>query len=97
VSSGGGVGLGLSVGPGGVFVVVGSGFEGSAELADEAVPERSEGLMVKVTCGASLIIEVTAPGTGLEGTERPLIDGVVESPVADMSGEHRSRFSGSFR
>ena len=76
------------MGPGGVFVVWGSGFEAAVEVADESVCEGAEGLVVEVACGSVLVIELAAAGAGLQGAEGPLVAGVVETPVADMSGQH---------
>ena len=53
---------GLSVGPGGVFVVGGSVFEAAVEDADEAVGEGSECLMVAVAGCSSLVVEFSGAG-----------------------------------
>lgn len=58
------------------------------EVADEPVAEGSEGLVVEVTCGSSVVVELAAAGACRDRTECPLVDGVVEAPVADMAGEH---------
>lgn len=78
----------LSVGPGGVFVVGAAGAEAAMQVADEAVAESSEGSVVEVAGGPALVVEVPAAGAGLEGAEGPLVDGVVEAPVADVAGQH---------
>ena len=78
----------MAVGPGGVFVVGGAGAEAAVEVADEPVAERSEGLVVEVAGGSSLVVEGPTAGACGDGAERPLVDGVVEAPVADVAGEH---------
>ena len=83
------LGLGwLAVGPGGVFVVGGACAVASVEVADEPVAERSECLVVEVTGSPPLVVELAAAGARCDRTECPLVDGVVETPVADTSGEH---------
>ncbi len=47
-------------------------------------------MVVEVTDGSSLVVELAAAGAGLEAAEGPLVDGVIEAPVADMSCEHGS-------
>ena len=84
----------LTVCPGGVFVVVGAGSKASVEVADEPVPERSECLVVEVTGGTVLVVELSAAGARCDRAERPLVDGVVETPVADMAGEDRVFLAG---
>ena len=58
------------------------------EVADEAVAEGSECLVVEVARSASLVVELSASGAGQKRAEGPLVDGVVEAFVADVSGEH---------
>src|ERR1700744_1328817 len=55
-------GLLLAVGPGGVFVVEGAGFEASVQDADEPVGETSQGVVVADAAGAELV--VAGAGTG---------------------------------
>ena len=57
------------------------------EVADEPVAEGSEGLVVEVTCGSSVVVELAAAGACRDRTECPLVDGVIEAPVANVSGE----------
>ena len=74
--------------PGDVFVVAVVVAEAAVEDPDEAVAECAERLVVQVAGGAPLVVELAGTGTGLQCAERPLIDGVVETPVADVAGEH---------
>ena len=82
------LGLGwLAVCPCGVFVVGAACSEAAVEVADEPVAERSECLVVEVASGSSLVVELAAAGAGVQRAERPLVDRVVEAPVADMPGK----------
>ena len=63
--SSGELGLLLAVVPGRVFVVVGSVFQAAVEVANEAVRERAEGLVVEIAFGSLLVIEGPASGAGL--------------------------------
>ena len=84
----------LAVCPGGVFVVEAVVVEAAVEDADEPVGERSEGLVVEVAGGSVLVVEgATARALG-ERAERGLVEGVVEPPVADVSGEDGFLFAG---
>jgi hypothetical protein len=76
-----------SVGPGGVLVVDGAVSETAVEDADEAVPERSEGLMVGETLVALVVVEGAGTGAGAQRAERPLVDGIREAPVSDEPGQ----------
>ena len=87
----------LTVCPGGVFVVVGAGSKASVEVADEPVPERSECLVVEVSGGTVLVVELAAAWACVQRAERPLVDGVIEAPVADVSGEHGVFLAGGDR
>ena len=60
------------------------------EDADEAVAEGAEGLVVEVAGGAALVVERCGSRGWSQGAEGPLVDGVVEAPVADVAGEHGS-------
>ena len=82
------------MGPGGVFVVVGSGLYAAVEDADEAVAERSERLMMEVAAGASVVLEGAAAGAGGDRTECPVIDRVVEAAVANVPCEHGTFLAG---
>ena len=50
--------------------------------------------MVKVAFGSVLVVEQAASGALGEGAERGLVEGVVEPPVADVSGEDGFLFAG---
>ena len=78
----------MAVRPCGVFVVESAVFEAAVEDADEAVTEGAECLVVEVAFGASLVVEVSASGTGRDGAEGPLVDGGGEAPVADVASQH---------
>jgi hypothetical protein len=58
------------------------------EVAGESVAEGSEGLVVVMSGGSLLVVEVSVSGAGLERAEGPVVDGVIEAPVAYMSCEH---------
>ena len=64
LSSGLLVGGGLSVCPGGVFVVGGVVGEAAVEDADEAVAEGAERLVVEVAFGSALVVEGPAACAG---------------------------------
>ncbi len=42
--------------------------------------------MVDVACCSSLVVERSRSWTVVEGTERPLVESVVEAAVADVAG-----------
>ena len=70
------------------------------EDADKAVAERPQRLVVKVPSGPSLVVVGPAAGTRRQRAERPLVDGVVEASVANVSGEDGpllSRSDGEWR
>ena len=57
--------------------------------------ERPGGLqLVEVAGGSVLVVEGAAALTVRQGAERPLVDRVVEAPVADVAGEHGSFLAG---
>ena len=56
--------------------------------ADEAVAEGAQRLVVQVAGGATLVVEGAGAGAGIQRAERPLVDGVVKSAVADVTGQH---------
>jgi hypothetical protein len=89
-----GVGVGLAVGPGGVFVVEGAVGEAPVEDADEAVGEGPEGLVVEVAGGAVLVVEGAASGAVGERAEGGEVESVVEASVADVAGEDGFLFAG---
>ena len=64
------------------------------EEPDEPVAEGSQGAVVGVAGGSSLVIELSGPGAGGEGGEGPLVAGVSESFVAGIAGEHDVVFAG---
>ena len=63
MSSGLVLGVGLSVCPGGVFVVESPVAEAAVEDADETVAECSERLVVEISLGSPLIVEPAASWT----------------------------------
>ena len=73
--------------PGGVFVVAGVVSEASVEDSDESVAQGSQGGVVEVSGLASLVVEGSAAGTGVEGTEGPLVNGVIQAPVSHVAGQ----------
>ncbi len=82
------LGLGwLSVCPGGVFVVGAARSDAAVEVADEPVAERSKGAVVEVAGCSVLAVELAAAWACRDRTECPLVDGVIEAPVANVSGE----------
>jgi hypothetical protein len=90
MSSGGGG----AVCPRGVFVVGGAVTEAAVEDADETIGEGSQGAVVGVAVGSSLVIEGPGAGAGADGCECPCVAGVREVPVADPAGEHDSLVAG---
>lgn len=58
------------------------------EDADEAVAECAEGLMVQIPVGAVLVVEGASTRTSGQCTERPLVESIVETFVADVAGQH---------
>ena len=58
------------------------------EDADEAVAEGTQGLVVHVAGGAVLVVVGAGAGAGGERAEGPVVDGVVESPVAYVAGQY---------
>jgi hypothetical protein len=77
-----------------VFVVEDAVSQATVEDPNEAVAEDSEGLVVEVTLGSALVVEVSTAGTGRDEAECPLVDGVGEAPVPDVAGQHDA-FGGS--
>ena len=75
------------MGPGGVFVVGGAGLEDAVEDADEFVGEFASGGLAGLRSG--IVGVVVGPGAGrcAQGAEGPLVDGVIEAPVADVAGD----------
>lgn len=67
------------------------------EDPNESVPERSESLGVRVSVGSALVVERPASDAGVEGAECPAVDGIVETVVADVSGDHRAVLAGGDR
>jgi hypothetical protein len=52
------------------------------------LPRARRALVVGVAGGAVLVVEGACAGAAVEGTEGPLVDGVVEASVADVAGQH---------
>jgi len=71
-----------------VFVVGAVVAEAAVEESDESVAEGSEGAVVGVAGGSSLVVVVARAWAGGEGGERPLVAGVGESAVAGVAGQH---------
>jgi hypothetical protein len=66
----------LAVCPGGVFVVGGVVAEAAVQDPDESVAQCAGGLVVGVAGGSVLFVGQARAGTGIEGAEGPLVDGV---------------------
>jgi len=45
-------------------------------------------LVVEIAFGTPLVVEVSASLALGDRTERPLVDSVIETPVADVAGQH---------
>lgn len=78
----------VSMLPGRALVVERPVSETAVEDANEAVAERSEGLVVQIASGATFVVERAAAFAVSQGAERPLVDRVVEPFVANVTGEH---------
>ena len=74
--------------PGSVFAVGGVVAQAAVEDADESVAEGAQCLMVHVARGAVLVVESAGTRAAGERTESPLVDGVVEAAVADVTGQN---------
>lgn len=61
--------------------------------SDESVAQGAEGLVVQVAGGAVLIVEGAGAEAGGQGAEGPLVDRVIETPVADVTGQHSAFFA----
>ena len=55
--------------------------------ADPSVGEGSEGFVVRVACGASPVVERAGAGARCDRGERPLIERVSETVVANEAGK----------
>ena len=55
--------------------------------ADESVAEGAKRLMVHVSSGAVLVVERPCAGAGQQRGEGPLVDGVIEAAVTDVTGQ----------
>jgi len=75
------------MGPGLCLVVERPAVETAVEDADETVAEGSKRLVVEISGVTVLVVEGTTTRTGAERTEGPLVDGVVEAPVAHVAGQ----------
>ena len=60
------------------------------EDTDETIPQGPQCLVVEVSCLSSLVVEGPASGTVRQRAERPLVDRVVESAVANVAGQDGS-------
>src|SRR5439155_14862600 len=80
--------------PGGGFVVDGVGFETSVEDADQAVAELAESGLVTFAAVAQRLIVSAGTGRALQRAEGPLVDGVAESAVAGVAGQHDTSVAG---
>ena len=67
------------------------------QVADEAVGEGAERLMVEVAGGAPAVVEVAATRAGPQRAHRPLVGGGVEPQVADEAGPHGPLAAGCYR
>ncbi|VBA44396.1 hypothetical protein LAUMK136_05611 [Mycobacterium attenuatum] len=57
--------------------------------ADEAVAQGAQRLVVPVPDGAALVVEGAGTGATVQSAAGPLVEGVVEAFVADVTGQHR--------
>gem|GEM_PF-5607584 len=57
--------------------------------ADSAVADCPWGLVASVSGRSSLVVVGPTARTRRDRPERPLVDGVIAAPVAEVSGEHR--------
>ena len=51
------------------------------------LPSARRGLVMEIALGSVLVVVKAASGALAECAERDLVEGVVETPVADMAGE----------
>ena len=86
-----------TVSPGGRLVVGQAALQAAVQVADEAVGEGAQRLVVEVAGGAPPVVEVTAARAHPQRAQRPLAGGVVEPPVADEAGPHCSLAAGCYR
>ena len=82
--------------PGGGLVVAGAGPETAVQVADESVGEGAQRLVVEVAGGAPCVVEVAAARARPQRAQRPLVGGVVESPVADEARLHGPLAAGCY-
>ena len=78
----------LAVRPGGVLAVGVVVAEAAVQDADESVAQCTQGLVVQVAGGAVVVVEGACSRTGGERAEGPVVEGVVEAPVADVAGQY---------
>jgi hypothetical protein len=76
-----------SVAPGDILVVAGLVVEAAVQDADPAVRERSECLVVRVARSASPVVERAGARTRGDRRERPLVERVSETTVANEPGK----------
>ena len=86
-----------AVSPGGGLVVAGAGPEAAVQVADEAVGERAERLVVEVASGAPPVVRVAPARAHLQRAHRPLVGSVVEPQVADEARLHGPLAAGCYR
>jgi len=55
--------------------------------ADESITQGAQGLMVEVSGSAVLVVERSGAWAVVDRAEGPLVDGVVEPPIADVTGQ----------
>ena len=84
----------VTVSPGGRLVVEQAALQAAVQIADEAVGEGAQRLVVEVAGGAPPVVEVTAARARLQRAQRPLVGGVVEPPVARMKRAFTVRLPG---
>ena len=84
------------VAPSDDLVVEGVIPEAAVQVADEAVAEGAQRLVVRIAGGAAPIVERSAAWAALQRAQRPSADGVVEPPVADEARSHGVLASGCY-
>lgn len=70
-----------------MFVVDGA-VPAAVQDPDEPISERPQGLVVEIARGTTLVVVRASSWAVGEAAESPLIYSVVESPVADVSGQN---------
>ena len=85
------------VGPGLRFVVEAAGFEAAVEDADEAVAELTKGGVVADVSSSHRVVGGAGARRPAEGAEGPLVHGVCESVVVDVTGQYGRLGAGGSR